>query len=101
MSTYIRLAEKPRLNDPGYPTCDACGVEVDHDGDSFVCPSCGTSWHTRSLEASSDEAELYEEWAGDELTGPTIPNEKAWRIGDLRGTERDAMIARLGLGETK
>lgn len=99
--SYIRLAEKPGLEHPGYPLCGACAVEVDYDGDSWVCPSCGTSWDAENLEADPEDATMYDEWSGEELDGPIIPNEKAWRIGNLRGTERDAMVTRLGLGDTK
>ena len=101
MSNYIRLSERPHLEHPGYPTCGACQVETDPEDGTWSCPSCGTIWDAKNLEADPEDATLYEEWAGEPLTGPIIPNDEAWRIGDLRGAERDTMITRLEHGDPK
>ena len=39
---YLRLAERPALRHPGYPTCDACDIETDHEDGDWLCPSCRT-----------------------------------------------------------
>lgn len=43
-------------------TCNGmeCGFDsVGHDGDSFVCSVCGTSWND-----TDDDGTLYAEWSG-------------------------------------
>lgn len=97
---YIRLATAPALNHPGYPTCDACDVEVEFD-DGWLCPSCGTAWPAGNVEAGSDEASLYPDWAGEDLTGPICPTDEAWRFAHLPPDERDARIRKLANPTTR
>lgn len=89
---YIRLAEPPALHHPGYPICDACNVETLNEDGDWLCPSCGTSWPGDNMEASGDDATMFTDWSGEELTGPTCPNDEAWRVAGLPPEERDAWI---------
>lgn len=91
-NAYIRLAEAPGLNHPGNPSCNACEVETEIDDREWMCPSCGTTWPTESMDASSEDATLYPDWAGEELTGPVCPNDDAWRFTHFPPDERDARI---------
>lgn len=45
-----------------YPLCGGCDVEVDSDGDSLVCPDCGTSWDTTVGEDAPGTP--YADWSG-------------------------------------
>lgn len=88
---YIKLEKAPELHHPGYPICGACGTEVElHD--EWICPSCGTSWPSDNMEDDGSRATMFEDWAGEILTGPVCPNEFAWRVSDLEPDERDARI---------
>lgn len=58
-STYLRLDKAPNLIFEN-PICEACDINVDHDGDSYVCPSCGTAWD------DSENGQLAAEWSGEE-----------------------------------
>ncbi|PMC76383.1 hypothetical protein [Brachybacterium sp. UMB0905] len=89
---YTRLAEAPALNHPGYPVCDACDVETELDDSQWMCPACGTIWPGDGMEASGDDATLYPDWSGEDLTGPVCPNHEAWRVAVLPPDERDAWI---------
>lgn len=71
---FLKLEEPPALLPPGHPICAACLVETHQDDIGWVCPSCGTVWPGDKVEASPEQADLYEEWSGEKLEGPTIPN---------------------------
>lgn len=76
--SYIKLTEAPTLT-IRMPDCDACSVEVESDGDGWLCPVCGTSW---PYDGSEDEpGTLYEEWSGEDLEGPAVPNDDAHHHG--------------------
>lgn len=91
---YMKLAEKPGLDHPGYPNCGACGVEVDHDGDGWLCPSCGTAWPSDNVEAPPEDATLFEEWSGEELEGVEVPVHEAWRFSGREPADREGLIGR-------
>lgn len=79
MSDYIRLSQPPMwvIN---YPTCSACAVDLETEGDGWTCPSCGTSW---SMDANDgDRGTLYADWSGEDPTGPEVDEADAWRWGD-------------------
>ncbi|HKY59249.1 MAG TPA: hypothetical protein VJL80_14525 [Aeromicrobium sp.] len=79
MTDYIRLAEAPRWV-LQYPTCSACVVELENDGDGWTCPCCGTSWANDA--GDGDAGDLYVDWAGEEATGPITPENEAHLWGD-------------------
>lgn len=81
MADYIRLSEPPMWC-VQYPTCSACDVSLDTDGDGWTCPTCGTFWDMHAMDG--DRGELYASWAGEEPTGPDVPEGDAWRWGDYR-----------------
>jgi len=81
MSAYIKLAEPPEFV-LHYPTCSACDIELEHDGDSFSCPSCGTSWDPNATDG--DKGELYSSWSGEEASGPSVTPEQARAIAQYR-----------------
>lgn len=74
---YLRLDAAPYL-EFAYPTCTACAIEVDHDGEDFVCPSCGTCWPSNASE--STQGELYEDWAGEIPGGIETTVRDAWKV---------------------
>lgn len=78
MTDYIRLAEAPRWCIQ-YPICSACTVELDHDGDGWTCPVCGTSWDTDA--SDGDTGTLYADWAGEEPSGPFVSEGDAYVWG--------------------
>lgn len=88
---YLHLAEAPVLC-VNNPSCSACGVEVESDGDGWLCPSCGTSWDINS--ADGDIGMTYEDWSGEELTGPIISHSEAGTIAGARDAERRRELAR-------
>ena len=94
---YLRLAERPALRHPGYPTCDACDIETDHEDGDWLCPSCGTVWPGDNLEADAADATLYPDWSGETLTGPVCPNDLAWRVAGIGedAEDRDRRVRRL------
>lgn len=92
--TYLRLDKAPSLHHPGGPICGACLVETNLE-DGWVCPSCGTSWPSDVVEDDGENAELYESWSGEELTGPTCPTDEAWRVSHLEDADRDAAVEKL------
>lgn len=92
---YLRLAEKPGLHHPGYPTCGACYEETEPEDMSWLCPSCGTTWPVDNLEADPDAASLFEEWSGEKLTGLTCPNDIAWRVAGRKPKDREEVLKRL------
>lgn len=77
-SNYLKLNEPPRIC-MQYPTCSACCVDLDHDGDGWTCPSCGTIWDTNADEDA--EGELYADWSGEEPEGPEADVDQAWLWG--------------------
>jgi predicted RNA-binding Zn-ribbon protein involved in translation (DUF1610 family) len=79
MSDYIRLSEPPYWCIQ-YPLCSACSVALETEGDGWTCPVCGTSWDMRANDG--DTGTLYAEWAGEEATGPIVPEADAYRWGD-------------------
>lgn len=89
---YLRLAEKPGLNHPGYPICDACNVETTIDDAQWLCPSCGTVWPGDDMESDPSKAMTFPEWSGEELTGPVCPNDEAWRVSHLKHDEREEAV---------
>lgn len=75
---YIRLGEPPRWC-VQYPTCSACAVDLETDGDGWTCPVCGTSW---SMDAGDgDKGTLYADWAGETPSGPVVPENQAFLWG--------------------
>lgn len=92
---FLRLSKPPGLSHPGYPICDACNVETEHDGDGWLCPSCGTAWPGDNMEAFPSEATMFPDWSGEGMTGPVCPNDLAWKVSHLSGYERDALVKRL------
>jgi hypothetical protein len=89
---YLKLASAPALRHPGYPTCEACDVETRLEDGDWMCESCGTVWPADDMEHPPENATLYEVWSGEELTGPTCPNDQAWRVTGYPPDERDAWI---------
>ena len=75
MTDYLKLAEPPGISYRA-PVCDACLEELDWDGDSLRCPTCGTSWSEGA--SDGDAGDLYEQWSGETLEGPTIENDYAY-----------------------
>lgn len=72
---YLRLAQAPTFQ-WNAPNCGACYRDLTNDWDGWVCPKCGTHW---PIDAQEDtRGTLYEDWAGETLPGPTIPNEEAF-----------------------
>jgi predicted RNA-binding Zn-ribbon protein involved in translation (DUF1610 family) len=78
---YIRLAEPPMWCIQ-YPTCSACAIDLFLDGDTWLCPSCGTTWDGRANDG--DTGTLYRDWAGEEPSGPVVASGDAWQWGDYR-----------------
>lgn len=74
MVGYVKLSEPPMWCIQ-YPTCSACEVDLDTDGDGWTCPSCGTTWPMSA--GDGDKGELHESWAGEELPGPVLTAEQA------------------------
>ena len=68
MSEYpVRYTEAPYMHISYSCGGLSCGSNtVEHDGDSFICSDCGTSWQCE------DDGQLYEEWSGDEREGPIV-----------------------------
>lgn len=93
MSGYIKLTEAPTLS-IRHPDCDACTVEVESDGDGWICPCCGTTW---SYNGGEDEpGTLYEEWSGEPADGPAVAADDAWRHGGKYEAEQLAdTLARI------
>lgn len=81
MTDYTRLAKAPMWC-VQYPTCSACCIDLETDGDGWTCPGCGTQW---DMDASDgDRGELYADWAGEESTGPILtPGQAADRADYL------------------
>lgn len=98
MSDYIKLAEAPTLT-IRHPDCDACHVEVESDGDGWLCPVCGTSW---DYNASEDQkGTLYEEWSGEELFSQLVPNDDAWQHGSAyTHKETQRILGSINKGHT-
>ena len=90
---YMNLGDYiPGLRHPGYPTCDGCEVEVDGDGDGWLCPSCGTAWDGDNLEYGEGEGTRFEDWSGETRTGPIPPRYSAWCYSGMEPDERDRNI---------
>ena len=79
MSTWplVKLDRPARLR-LRYPTCGACEVEVDSDGDGWQCPVCGTSWPYQA--GDDDEGELYEAWSGEVLGLLPVTHDEARQV---------------------
>ena len=93
---YIKLDKAPAwvLH---YPTCSACTVELDTDGDGWLCPQCGSIWDMRANDG--DVGELYESWSGEDLPGPELTSDEAMELSIKRERERrDAYLATLMAG---
>lgn len=76
---YIKLAEAP-VWCIQYPMCSACDIDLTHDGDGWLCESCGTAW---SGSANDGEVgELFEEWSGEKPEGPAASPDQAWKWGN-------------------
>ena len=86
---YMRLAKPPAWCIQ-FPTCSACDVDLDHDGDGWTCPSCGTEWDSHASDGDTGTLP-------DGLTGRIVPNDEAWRFGRAYETmtpaERERRIA--------
>lgn len=89
---YVRLEEAPGLSHPGYPICDACHLETRWDDQAWICEGCGTAWPDDDMEHPPENAMMYEEWSGVELTGPVCPNDYAWLVAKLPPDERQSRI---------
>lgn len=85
LNEYLALDTAPCLS-IRYPDCDACCVEVESDGDGFVCPSCGTYW---GYEDGEDvPGTLVGEWSGEKPEGPKVSNNNAWLVARKTGSAR-------------
>ena len=81
MGDYVKLA-KPPCWVLQYPTCSACAVELNTDGDGWDCPNCGTRW---GMDASDgDTGTLYADYWGKEPTGPTVTESQAADVANYR-----------------
>jgi len=89
---YLRLQEAPRLMHPGNPSCGACTIVTDFDGDQWLCPGCGTAWPVENLESDGADAVMFPEWSGNEMTGPVCPNDQAWLFANTPAEERDERV---------
>lgn len=58
----VRYDHPPKLV-MQYPLCAGCDVEVDSDGDSLVCPDCGTSWS--AMDGEDTPGTSYSDWSGE------------------------------------
>lgn len=94
MTAAVRLAEAPRFV-LQYPLCGACHVELDHDGDSFTCPSCRTSWDSNA--GDGDSGTLYAEWSGEQPAGEILTEDEASVVALYR--ERLDRHERWGKGD--
>lgn len=71
-----------------FPVCDGCDADVEHDGDGWVCPDCGTYWDTDSSEDTPGTS--YAEWSGEDVSGlPLIVmGGTAWiRVHEVRNEQ--------------
>lgn len=93
---YIKLDNAPQWVFQ-YPTCSACTVDLDTDGDGWLCPQCGSVWDMGANDG--DKGELYESWSGGTLPGPSLTWDEAMSLAIRRERERhDAYMARLLAG---
>lgn len=78
MSTpKIRLTEPPTIYVRD-PLCSACVEELEHDGDGYTCPQCGTYWDN-SAYGSDDSGTLFPDWSGEENAHlPLVRTDDAW-----------------------
>lgn len=77
MSPHVRYSEPPEFV-IHYPTCSACDIDLDHDGDGWECPKCGTQWDSSA--ADGDRGELYESWSGEEPDAPIVTHDEGWKV---------------------
>ncbi|WP_330251800.1 hypothetical protein OG874_37660 [Nocardia sp. NBC_00565] len=73
MSYTVRYSRPPSMSISYDCGGMSCGIgTIEHDGDSFVCSDCGTSWTDEG-----DDGELHEQWSGETPVGdPVHPD--AW-----------------------
>jgi uncharacterized Zn finger protein (UPF0148 family) len=81
MSAYVKLDKAPMFV-LHHPTCSACGIDLEHDGDTFTCPNCGTSWDPNANDG--DEGQLYPSWSGEEVDGPVLTHDQALKVATYR-----------------
>lgn len=73
----FRLEEAPVLV-LNAPDCGACDVEVESDGDSWICPNCGTCWSYD--QGDGDAGDLYADWSGEDVSAlPVVAADDAWK----------------------
>lgn len=58
----VRYPEAPSMVYQS-PTCSACYVELDHNGDGWECRVCRTSWDDNDYDTPG---QLYPDWTGEE-----------------------------------
>ena len=66
----VRYSEPPTFV-MHYPTCSACSIDLDHDGDGWTCPKCETAWDTNA--SDGDEGELWESYSGESFDEDVEP----------------------------
>ncbi|MBF6671564.1 hypothetical protein [Glutamicibacter sp. FBE19] len=79
----VRYETAPKLS-INYPDCSACSTEVEHDGDSWYCARCGTTWDIDA--GDGDEGMLYEDWNGEPNPGELRTHDNGY---ELTQYERD------------
>lgn len=95
MADYLKLAQAPEFV-LHYPTCSTCDVDLDHDGDGWTCPTCGTAWDRDA--SDGDKGELYASWSGEDLSGPALSTDDAERISFERQREESKRrLASIGI----
>lgn len=88
---FVKLEEAPRWV-LQYPTCSACLIELETDGDGWECPNCGTQWEMGAND--DDQGTLYADYWGEDPTGPVVTEKEA---GDW-GLYREALDKHRRLG---
>jgi hypothetical protein len=93
MSEYIKLTAPP-VWVVKYPECGSCSVELDTDGDGWLCTICGSSWPM-----NADDGEvgmLYEDWSGETLDGEPLSEDEAFKVGmRVERERREAYLTQL------
>jgi len=65
-----------------YPTCSACCVDLETDGDGWECPNCRSSWPWDA--SDGDQGELFPDWSGEESSGPVLTDDQAADVAHYR-----------------